>query len=228
VVGRFRIFSALALLLLPGLASQARADLIVVNPNDFASGTDLSTMFHGVTMAHLRNEANQDGPNGGAAFRPVAAPVYAISTYHDPTTLSIGGMGIDVDAYDACSRGVGWQCSWYDVLEVRFDDPTNFFQIDSVFYSDGPSILAFDVLGNRIYDFVTTYSIRPDYSGAATITLTHATSDIARVVYGGVSGNATPTRISYNVPEPLTLGFMSLGLAAAGLFARRRQRQVSE
>lgn len=215
-------------------ASSARGELIVVDPNEYSLGTDLSTMFAGLSMAHLSNQPNQDGVDGRQLFEPVASPVYAVSTYHAPTILSVGGMSRELLDYAGCSEtvfGTLIYCSLYDVLELRFDSPTNFVQIDSRSFSDGPDILAYDALGNRIagwgyggYTFTATPA--DSESWASTITLSRDQGDIARIVYGGLIGNSTPTRITYSVPEPTTLGLMGLGVLGSGLFSTYRRRKL--
>ena len=209
-----------------GLASTAHADLIVIDPNDYTLGTDLSTMFPGVTLSRLTNQPNTAGPDGLTAFQPLATSVLATGTYHDPATLSFGGPASDLDLYDSCSaRGSAFSSLCvYNVFEVRFDAPTHAFQLDSIFFSDSSGIIVYDTLGNRISGYSTTYSRRNAYDGAGTFTMTRSTADIGRIVFGGLYGAATATRVSYNVPEPVTLGFMTLGLAGAGVFARRRRQ----
>jgi hypothetical protein len=219
----FRVLCVVGLL--AGLASPVRADLIVADPNAHTLGTNLSAMFPGLSLTRLTNQPNQDGPDGRTAFRPVASPVYATGTYHDPTTLSLGGTMFHLENYDICSRAGSTFASLcaYQVLELTFDTPTSFFQLDSIGFSDGAAIIVFDIFGNRLSGFQTVHSLRNTGGSATTFTMTRSTADIGRIVYGGNVGTTTATRLTYNVPEPLTLGFVSLGLVGAGIFARRRK-----
>jgi len=215
-----------AALLFTGFASSARADLIVVNANDYPLGTDLSAVFAGVSMSKLVQSA------WGITGIPVGAttaPVYAISTYHDPTVLSFGGMADSIDGYLACTNNPSsWSCgqTGYSVLELRFDQPTDFVQLSGLFFSDAPSIMAFDTAGNQIAGFggfgnyveAVTFGV---LSNGSSITLARNQRDVARVVYGGVQGVSTPTQVSYKVPEPTTLGFLAVGLLSAGLLRAR-------
>jgi PEP-CTERM motif len=220
-----------AVVLLTAFAMPARADLIVVDPNDFAVGTDLSTLFPGLTMAKLTNLPNSDGLNGFPTYQPVASPVYAVSTYHVPDGLSVGGHTVDLLDYWDCSRSISgspWCGSSWNVLELRFDSPTDFLSIDTRFFMDTPDIIAYDAFGD-VLDLRAQGSRRDTYSdltfpggwsfGTITVERTHA--DIARVVYGGYIGNTTPVRIVYGVPEPTTLGLMGLGLFGVALLKRR-------
>ena len=208
-----------AVLLFTGFTSSAWADVITINASDYPLGTDLSHMLEGVSMAKLSSF-------GGLA--ETVSPVYAVSTYHAPGVLSFGGLASTIDEYQTCHNNPGsLSCYGYDVLELRFDAPTDFVQINGFMFSDGPDMMAYDTAGAVIAGFrsraqpsVITYAaVGSGYS--TSVTITRDARDIARVVYGGLLGNASPTQVTYNVPEPTTLGFMSLGLLSAGLFRTR-------
>ena len=203
-------------LLLAGIALPAHADPIVVDPNSFAVGTDLSSMFTNLTMARLTNTSS--------------SPVLGVSSLHTDGGLSLGGTAFDVNSYDACSTG-SILCGPYNVLELRFANPTNFVQIDTLGFTDGPGLLAFDILGNRIdlgggfapFTGLTSVVLLPGSRYAATQTLSREHADIARIVYGGYNGTTTAARLAYNVPEPATLAILSMGLFGAAFLTRRRR-----
>ena len=214
------------------VASPARADLIVINANHFQPGTDLSNLFSGLSMSHLRNEFNVDGPGGAHLYRPIASPVYAVSTHQAPGLLSVGGTGYELLDYNRCYDGGGSPsgCLDYSVLELRFDSPTDFLQFDSRSFSDDPGVLAYDTLGNLIdlrthglRTFTWTRLDAPDSPVDSILTVSRDQANIARVVYAGWGGHATPLRISYSVPEPATFGLMALGFLGAAFFPRRNR-----
>lgn len=227
-MGTKHFLAACAVLMLTGIASTAGAAPITINPNDFPFGTDLSTIYSGVTLSHVRNAPNTDGLDGRQVFRPVASTVIATPTHHTDGALSIGGLGMEVNDYRDCrqsgSTGLGFGCSSYDVLDATFHNPTSFLEIKSFFFSDGPSVLAYDLGGNRITFAVGEFVVTNTPMGArngSTIVLSRAQSDIAQVVFGGVGGNSTPVEITYNVAEPATAGLLLLGLVGATVFRRR-------
>ena len=229
------LLTASALVLFMCVASPARADLIVINPNDYAPGTDLSTLFPGLTMTTWTNRPNSDGTNGRATYQPVASPVLAISNSQVPDGLSIGGQTYVMLEYEFCSRSspstgsIDCSAGW-NVLELHFDSPTDFLSIDTRFHTDTPRIVAYDSLGNLLNlgaqgtqsDTLTI----PNASGGTSemnSTIQRESADIARVLYGGYLGSSTPVGISYRVTEPTTLGLLSVGFACAA-FARARRR----
>ena len=209
----------LLLSLLLGVPSVAHASFITINPNDYPLGTDLSTMFDGLTMSRLTN--------AGTTYNPVASAVYAIPSYHTDPALSIGGRSYYTFGYETCR--VGLSGCLYDVLELLFSEPTSFVQINSRGWSDGAGFLAYDSAGNRLgasfFNNAIISNVTQFGGGAGfseTLTLARGQADIARVVYAGMVGSTTPTQITYRVPEPSALLVLSLG--GALLFVRRRKK----
>jgi hypothetical protein len=228
-----RVVRTLLVIVFVAVAAPARADLILIDANAYAAGTDLSELFLGSSLLHLTNQRNTDGLDGRELFRPTGAPVLALRNFHSPEVLSIGSFARDLNDYDSCSQaplGSPFACRAYSVLELRLDNPTNFITIDSVWFSDSPGIRAYDTAGNllnltapgSLYTHVGGVLDPSNSAFASTITLTRSQADVSRIVFGGVAGSSTPLRMSYNVPEPGTLGLVALGLAGARLFRKRR------
>jgi hypothetical protein len=216
----FRILFAVALFTV--LASPVRAELITINAGDYPLGTDLSTLFSGLTMSRL----SQAG--GNTTFNPGTSPVYTAVDYPVPVP-SLGGT-YGLFNYQACSAGSIFSCmNGYTLLEFRFDTPTDFFQIDGYFFTDPSDLIAYDALGNLIAGFgtvVTTSGLGIGETTRSTLTLGRDRGDIARVVYGGFrDSTVTPTQVSYNsVPEPSTLAAVGVGLLCAALRRAYRRR----
>lgn len=216
------------------LASPARADLIVIDPNDFAPGTDLSNLFPGLSMARITNLPNSDGPLGLPSYQPIYSPVSAVSSGHVPAgLLSLGGVTYNLNRYDPCAtRGWGEACrEGWEVLELVFDSPTEFVSIDTNFNLDTPELLAFDILGNHLdltvqgtrqYTYSNVLQPGPSFGN---MTVNRNSADIARIVYGGNVGYTTPIAVSYRVPEPTTLGLLGIGLVCTCLYGARRGRR---
>ncbi len=103
-------------------------------------------------------------------------------------------------------------------------------QFDSLYLSDRPGVLAYDVDGNQLnpfgyFDGLTTgtFSESP-YNNWAVNVVQRNQPDIARIVYGGVTGVTTLTRIeAHHVPAPSTLLLVALG---ALVFAGSRSTRL--
>lgn len=237
--------SWVALSTLVGLmaTSAARADLITIDADAYAPGTDVSNVFDGVTLSHV-------------TF--TAAGVQSSAVY------AAGCSGSRCSALGAAS--FGWQNAsgninptWYStaryintclsqirsycyaegqhVLEVSLDTATDFIQFDSTHLSDWPDVWAFDAAGNLLsltaqrtvhQPFASPYDF-----GHQTVTLTSALSDISRIFISGNGGWNTIDSISFNapvgsVPEPETLAMMMAGLLGIAVTTRRRRTAVAK
>jgi hypothetical protein len=208
--------------LLIGVASPAQAALININASDYALGTNLTALtFPTLTIDRLSQA-------GGSTYAPT---VSAVTTSGASTAQAVMNVTNGFESYDECVGGSIFATCQYSVLELRFDTPTDLVSLSGRFFTDAPFLIAFDALGNRIATFglsgpgglfTTTYT---NVSGMVQqdLTLTRASRDIARIVYGG-DNNVSPTRVSYQVPEPATLSLVGLGLAGAAFLRRRKRR----
>ena len=211
-------------------AASARADIITINPNALTVGTDLSHLFPGVSMSIATQV-------GSGVYNPVRSAAVVGGDYHGVGSLTMGGGYI---LADYCGPGAtpGSCTSGQSVLELTFDAPANFVQINASWFSDGPGIIAFDSAGNRIGNCFSTFGpsgvggcdafILPYNANGnlSSVSIARSQGDISRIVFGGVVGQSRATSVTYGVPEPTTLGLMGIGLAGAAI-ARRRRRQRS-
>jgi hypothetical protein len=225
------------------LAAPAQADLIVVNPNSFAPGTDISRLFPGVTISTLTQDPwTLAGPP--VPFTPIARAA-TVNAGFGPSTQAIGGgfnWANDINAYNSCHGRTGYvgqpdfACrGGYSLLEMRFDAPTDFVSIEGLFNSDAPNIIVYDINDNPILAAIHTGPLMQGLSqsisansgnGPAQRSIFEASVNdrlISRIVYGGYDNGVTPVGLSYNVPEPTTLGLMALGLV--GLWRSRASRR---
>jgi hypothetical protein len=216
-----------AMSLWPG---EARADVIVIDPSDYTLGSDLSTLFTGVTMSRLTQR------DGSAFYDPLSSGVFASEHYHAPDRLTLGPYSYPEEwarCHQATLEGqASLSCvEGFSVLELRFDAPTNFVQITSAWFSDGPGLRAYDVHGSEVArcdaafggtggGCASTVAVPQFGANSTTSTIQREQRDISRVVFGGLPGISTPTEVRYRVPEPSTLLFVALGIA--GLLKTRR------
>ncbi len=215
----------------------ASANEIVISADDYALGTNLSGMFEGLTISRLTNQPNQNGPDGREAYLPIASDVLIARIN---TQATIGGFASLLWEYEDCLLGNGTTrtCDPYSVLEIRFDTPTDFIQIDGIHQVDAPDFYAYDSAGNRLNSGVaitgnayaagggyTRLTSGPDPMNphaylTSSLAMQRDQSDIVRVVYAGVGGASSARRITYRVPEPSTLLLLSIGALA---FRRSRE-----
>jgi hypothetical protein len=166
-----------------------------------------------------------------------------IGSVYDPTVSPfLGSAGVfNIYNYESCSIGGILRCQ-YSVLEILFHTPTDLIQLTSQFYTDGPRVLLYDIFNNPLAiwhtgggfvgrwgdGFTTATQTYTDLGQQwqQDLTLARPSADIARVVIGG-DNPVLVRQVSYQVPEPSTLGLVVLGLATS-LLRRRRTSRLSQ
>lgn len=230
----------LALALLLGMSFGANATLVTIDPDDYALGTDLTHAGPGLTLQTLSQR-------GITYYDPAILPVIAADCASssvrcgDPdytsefgsTTSSVYGV---IENWYGCSSvgHTGYCRDGFRVLDMVFDSPTDYLQIETGWGSDPPAFMAFNSAGERVL-YCSAFQASCGNGAVQTqtvgvgehwsiMTVQLASADIARVVFGGQMGGANIGEITYNVhvPEPGTLALLSLGLLGAGLARRRK------
>ena len=232
------LFVALPAIACALTSSPARADMITVTSSSFLLGVDVSDAFDGITLQRLELLP------GARTYLPVSLPVITSEPFRGPLDVSFGAF--DASFYNGCyTEGQGGNsssfCSYFSVLEVTFDAPTNYVQIVGDFDPDGPGLepilFAYASDGSVIsgcgpfaggpdceVEFTPLPPV-PRESERSTISFSRDQRDIARVVWGGFVGGAWAHQISYTVPEPST--WLLIGVGSVGLMRRRKRFSTS-
>lgn len=237
--------------LLTVMGSAAHADLITIDPDDYAPGTDLSHVVEGVTLERL----SQKGV--GNRYTPTVSAIYAgvpcrTAGATQPCTVaptgdqmfagsptSSGGSAF-FDAFyanDCITNGQTTRGTWgcvqgYNVLSAHFENGTSFVSIDGMWTSDMQYLYAYNAAGELVASCLGTSDCmtRAAAGGSyftGTSSVYRAEADIAWIIAGGDNGVAGLDRLIFeapaSVPEPATLGLLLAGLAG-GLVTRRKKQ----
>lgn len=224
---RNRIAACFTALIL-GAAVPARADLITLDADNFALGTDLTSVLTGASAAFLSQSGLAAQP-----YNPrVVTGLTTVASYTGAAAQGFGRASM-IDRYMACYNrsqlSLATSDCQYGVVEVTFDGGTDFVQLDARWLSDMPGVVAYNAAGQQVASCfgdagcASPAVYEPGHLSTSTVTLAREQRDIARVVFGGIQGNAEISGLRYSVPEPGTLALLGMGFA--GLAASRRRRR---
>jgi len=232
-------------------AANACANVITLEPDDYAPGTYVSRAVADVTLWTFRSYYD-------TGYVPTLSPVYVAedphcTTYPDDCAATTGtrvfqdayggidrwgGFGASVGAAVSCFRDLGQNASTlsgcdqrFNVMLMEFTSLTDFVQIDGAFWAQDDTYLyafddAFNVVGfgSGPFEFPRcSYAVENPKDYCRTSPSIHTDSDRIRyAIAGGWSNGTSLDRLTFSVPEPGTLALLSLGLASLGLSRRRK------
>ena len=223
-------------------ASSARADIITIEPDDYAAGTDLTHVGPGVTLWRATATASEETPIALSSVYSVLDPT---CEFHPCTAITgdqlFGGFTgsqhfarcfeqVHGTAY-AESSNLCRDEAGHSVLMLEFDTGADFVEIGATWGSDYLVMFAYDELFNRIaYTGVsgpggTTTSWVAGDPYRRTIQSITSTTPMRYVLLGSTEGGINLDQLRYEaVHEPTTLTLFGVGL---WLFAARVRRRAS-
>lgn len=205
----------------------AHAVMITLEPDDYAVGTNVTTLFEGVTLQMFSGQAGIS-----TTYRDVYVESWpSPGNYAAATGTQTFGIFTDPMLAAQCWSGpCGTSGDPFSALLIQFDRPTNYVEISASWLSDAPALIGYGINGKHFLTYSPSSVIRPYWepSGAAAIFElggVHSESMIQAIIVAGVLGNSNIDRIRYNsVPEPSSVLLLAAGLAGAAIW-RRRQTQ---
>jgi hypothetical protein len=230
------------------LSSIARADIITLDPNQFAVGTNISHAWNDVTLRtveldYLPRPGFPEGVRPPIFYEDVYSAACWECAYFTPDSLNAfgfwgsNGLGQTVltsqffysnyagDVLRGLLYGEPMQGGW-SALEIDFDNATNFVQVAS-----SGSTGNYFIMDAWAED--GSWLGRADYQGRIPdpFTLDFSTGEekkIKSVTIGGWQGGRYVQNVSYNAPEPATAVLMAAALLGLVVSARRwRTRSCS-
>ena len=200
------------------LSTVASGDMITIEPDAFADGTDISTAFSSVTLS---------SHDSAWPYR-IDGSVYA-RTASNPLHASTGTKIFGTNATGTDSEGNPLNESWinygpmdYWIFCAHFNDLANYVSID-VINNDG---INSDVGELSVWDAGSNFlgQVWDSVSGrgtSSTLVFNSSSFDIAYIEFKGTSSVAIDNFKANVVPVPGAMLLGMLGLGAAGLKLRK-------
>jgi hypothetical protein len=210
-----KVLAAL-LVLGSGLAMPAHARLIVVEPDNFAVGQNLSGISPHVALSHGYSTADPS----------FADPVYAISSPFAPTGSLVFGSGPSGPggfAFVRESQAPGNNAAWG--FAMSFSQPVTNISLFALNFGYPPGLAlegwALDASGAIIDSFIYT----PALGLGSSFNFALPSAGVKTLVIGGEDGIGALLfdRLAFEVPEPGPLALLALGVVVLGVFVRRRR-----
>ena len=190
------------------------ASAIVIDPDLFSPGTDVSTAIPGVTLRDYDE-------TGGLSSPDRFGPVYALtSSFATTGTLVFGHSGnafVDSDVWAAFTP-THRASLWMD-----FDDPIRFFSIDAIADTAGDhGWLQYFGSSGELLGHVE--QVIPTAGEILNLSVSRETADIYRVLVQGADTPIVFDNAVAIIPEPSTALLLGIGLAGLGMRRRRARR----
>ena len=232
-----KLVAALAVL---GISHSASAILIIMEPDDFANGTDVSLAWagSGITMSsYFNSESNPPTLTRGWCIRN--RRTRAVTGVRSFGSTPTSGSFFNVNDSQACMSGAVacpplGLAQTFLVLRVDFARPVDFVEVYGGFGIDPIGLYAMNSANEIIatcFGFYTpgcftTLGSNSEWTFGSS-SITRASRDITSVIIGGSIGNSGVDTIRANVPEPGTFALFGAGLLLALGFRRTRRSQAA-
>ncbi len=227
----------------------AGASLIVIEPDTFSVGTDVSNIVPGVTISRFTRDSDAS---------PTISPVYVTDNHqgYPPATgtRSFGQFG-GVD-YDMPEEWLRWKAASppltgpsfdpgsdsYSAMVVQLDNPTNYFEIACSWLSDNIHLYAYDASDALVARYEDQGSLRNLNATGSFDLLSYGGPWVGTIQVGQTGAGLDPffqtiiigswsasegtslDRIRVAVPEPSAMAVLGMGLAGVVGFGRKRMK----
>jgi len=201
------------------LSANVSAAIVNIEPDGFAAGTNIETVFSGVTLSvEGRPDAEVLAVDSYYVFNPGAIYERHMAT---TGTLVFGYTPVG----SPISSGQVWDEDTYGMLRADFDVATDFVSIDLIFDDDDTGVLyAFDSVGNLLDTFMASGDGR-GVTPFVTASISRSSADISYILAGGLNAEALfLDNLQVNaVPVPGAVWLFGSGLIGLIGVARRKR-----